>query len=60
MHQVGHGIGQRLEQGQRAGDRHAAGEQIRDAEGDGEVNGGERAGLRQAVGEGDAHRGFHE
>jgi len=56
VQQKGGRVGHRLEQRQRTGDRHAAGEQVGDAEGDGEVHDGEGAGLRQAVCEGNSHR----
>jgi len=56
VQQVGDGVGQWFEQGQGAGDRHAARQQVGDREGDGEVDDGEGAGLGQAVEEGDAHQ----
>jgi hypothetical protein len=49
VQQIGDGVGEWLDQRQRAGDLHAAGEQVCDRESDGEVNKGEGAGFRQAV-----------
>ncbi|EEF93578.1 hypothetical protein CATMIT_01790, partial [Catenibacterium mitsuokai DSM 15897] len=46
----GHGIAGRLDQGQRAADPDAAGHQIADQEGDGEVDAGEAEGLAHGAG----------
>jgi hypothetical protein len=58
MKEIGHRVGERLDERNGAGDRRAAGEHVGDAEGNAEMNDSECGGLGQAQGEWDAHAGL--